>query len=147
MQEFQAGQKVRLLFDVVSDGTVYGIKRGDLVVKAGSVGYVKQNGTFLDNVVVDVHFTDIDRIVGCREHELLDGDTPYEPSLYAKKDKVSATVDLKSKGEVVVPKDEEGHILDVNYSDDHGYFYEVEFDNGYTAIVLSQQIQRLEEKV
>jgi nitrogen fixation protein NifZ len=73
-QKFHIAQKVKLLEDIVNDGTYPHLPIGGLMMKNGSVGYVKSVGEFLQVIrVYEVHFFGVDapvEIVGCREHEL-----------------------------------------------------------------------------
>jgi nitrogen fixation protein NifZ len=72
--KFKAGQKVKLLEDIVNDGTYPHAKIGDLMMPKDSIGYIKSIGEFLQVIrVYEVHFFGADselEIVGCREHEL-----------------------------------------------------------------------------
>jgi nitrogen fixation protein NifZ len=72
--KYHVGQKVKLLEDIVNDGTYPHSKIGTLMMKKDSVGYIKTMGEFLQVIrVYEVHFfgTDMDvEIIGCREHEL-----------------------------------------------------------------------------
>jgi nitrogen fixation protein NifZ len=72
--KFFIGQKVRLLKDIKNDGTYPYLKIGKLMAKAGTVGYVRKIGEFLQVIrVYEVHFMDLDaivEIVGCKESEL-----------------------------------------------------------------------------
>ncbi|QFR50421.1 nitrogen fixation protein NifZ [Sulfurimonas lithotrophica] len=72
--KYKVGQKVKLLSDVVNDGTYPHAKIGTLMMPKGSIGYIKHMGEFLQVIrVYEVHFfgTDMDvEIIGCREHEL-----------------------------------------------------------------------------
>jgi nitrogen fixation protein NifZ len=70
---FHIGQKVRLLEDVVNDGTYPHAPIGTLMMSKGSIGYIKTMGEFLQVIrVYEVHFLggETVEIVGCREHEL-----------------------------------------------------------------------------
>lgn len=72
--KFAIGQKVKLLEDIVNDGTYPHAKIGELMMPKGSIGYIKHVGEFLQVIrVYEVHFfgagMDLE-IVGCREHEL-----------------------------------------------------------------------------
>lgn len=72
--KFHAGQKVKLLEDIVNDGTYPHTPIGTLMMPKGSIGYIKTMGDFLQVIrVYEVHFfgtqMPIDA-VGCREHEL-----------------------------------------------------------------------------
>ena len=72
--KFYIGQKVKLLADIVNDGTYPHSKIGAVMMKKDSIGYVKTVGEFLQVIrVYEVHFLGTDaeiEIVGCREHEL-----------------------------------------------------------------------------
>lgn len=73
--KFGVGQKVKLLSDIVNDGTYPHAKIGILMMPKGSVGYIKSIGEFLQVIrVYEVHFFGVldvpVEIVGCREHEL-----------------------------------------------------------------------------
>lgn len=72
--KFHVGQKVKLLEDIVNDGTYPHNPVGSLMMPKGSIGYIKSVGEFLQVIrVYEVHFfgTDMDvDVVGCREHEL-----------------------------------------------------------------------------
>ena len=73
--KFTLGQKVKLLSDISNDGTYPYAPIGQTMVKAGSVGYIKDIGEFLQVVrVYEVHFFGVEdalvEIVGCRESEL-----------------------------------------------------------------------------
>ena len=72
--KFHTGQKVKLLEDVVNDGTYPHSKIGTLMMKKDSVGYIKDMGDFLQVIrVYEVHFFGTDMevdCIGCREHEL-----------------------------------------------------------------------------
>lgn len=72
--KFRMGQKVRLVSDVVNDGTYPHAKIGTLMMPKGSVGYIKDMGEFLQVIrVYEVHFIDAGvelEIIGCREHEI-----------------------------------------------------------------------------
>ncbi|MCH9740455.1 MAG: nitrogen fixation protein NifZ [Epsilonproteobacteria bacterium] len=72
--KFHAGQKVKLLEDIVNDGTYPHSNIGTLMMPKGSIGYIKTMGEFLQVIrVYEVHFFGTDMpidSVGCREHEL-----------------------------------------------------------------------------
>lgn len=72
--KFGVGQKVKLLEDIKNDGTYPHAPIGALMVKKGTIGYIKSIGEFLQVIrVYEVHFLDLNaliEVVGCREHEL-----------------------------------------------------------------------------
>lgn len=113
-QRFEYGERVRVTRNVRNDGTYPGKEIGDLLIRRGSIGNVVEMGTFLqDQVIYTVHFLDQGCMVGCRTEELLPADAPWNPSRFEFRDKVSCTMDLAIKGEVIVPKGTEGEILKV----------------------------------
>lgn len=69
---FDYGDSVRITRSVRNDGTCPGLDIGNLLVRRGSVGFVMNVGAFLqDQIIYTVNFLDQDRIVGCREEELI----------------------------------------------------------------------------
>jgi len=141
MYKFEEGAHMRVLFDIVSDGTVCCTPRGDLVMKLGSTGYIKKRGTFLDDIVYELDFLEEGKTVGCREHELLPAELPWSPPVFQKKDQIKAVADIKRRGEVVVPAGLRGRVLVLDYHDDLGYIYEVEFENEYRNMVAKEEIE------
>jgi nitrogen fixation protein NifZ len=112
--EYDHGDKVRVLRNVRNDGTYPGMDVGRLLVRRGSVGYVRDVGTFLqDQIIYSVHFLGEDRLVGCREEELQPADAPWTPSLFEFRDKVAARVALGIQGRILVEQGEIGEVLKV----------------------------------
>ncbi len=108
------GDAVRVTRNVRNDGTYPGAATGDLLVRRGSVGHVVDIGTFLqDQVIYSVHFLDINRIVGCREEELIGADDPWVPSRYEVRERVFAGKALVANGEELVPIGALGEIMQV----------------------------------
>ncbi len=111
---FDFGESVRVTRNVRNDGTYPGLDVGVLLVRRGSVGHVINVGTFLqDQVIFTVHFLSQDIMVGCRLEELISADEPWNPSRFEFRDKVVCTLDLGSRGQVLVAKDSEGEVLKV----------------------------------
>ena len=79
--KYKVGQKVKLLSDIVNDGTYPHAKIGTLMMPKGSIGYIKHINEFLQVIrVYEVHFfgTDMEvEIIGCREHELKSMEDDY----------------------------------------------------------------------
>ncbi len=138
MDGFAPGQEVRLTKDVVNDGTMHGSERGEALVSCGSVGFIKQKGWFLNDPVYDVHFLDLDQIIGCREHELIAVETPWTPPAFAKGDKIKSKGDLTAKGEVIVAANQKGFVETMRYDREHGYLYETNFDGAEQFYLLKE---------
>jgi nitrogen fixation protein NifZ len=73
--KFGIGQKVKLIKEIVNDGTYPHSPIGTLMMPKDSIGYIKSVGEFLQVIrVYEVHFLGVEEapveIVGCRENEL-----------------------------------------------------------------------------
>jgi len=122
------GDRVRLIRNVRNDGTLPGAEVGELLVRRGSIGHVVATGTFLiDQIIYSVHFLYDDRVVGCREEELIDGDEEWTPNLFEVHERVSARLTLSSGGQVLVPAGDEGEVMRV-VRDTTPFSYHVHFD-------------------
>lgn len=127
-QRFEIGRVVRLIRNVRNDGTFPGLEIGDLLVRRGSLGHVQSVGTFLqDQIIYSVHFLDDDKMVGCREEELIGDDEPWVPSRFEFRDRVVNRIPLAINGEVIVEKQSEGEVLKVLRDIPGGVFYHVRF--------------------
>jgi nitrogen fixation protein NifZ len=125
---FEIGKVVRVIRNVRDDGTFGGTEIGDLLIRRGSTGHVQTIGTFLqDQIIYSVHFLNEDKIVGCREEELIGEDEPWVPSKYEFRDKVTCNKMLAIDGEVIVEKDAQGEVLKVLRDMPGGVQYHVRF--------------------
>ncbi len=114
LPRYDYGHAVRVVRHIRNDGTFPGIATGTLLVRRGSVGFVRNVGTFLqDQVIYEVHFLDQGRVVGCREEELIDADEEWIDSRFDTRDKVTTSHALAVGGEVVVPAGSEGQVMRV----------------------------------
>jgi len=125
---YEYGAEVRVIRNIRNDGTFAGKETGQLLVRRGSIGYVKDVGTFLqDQIIYSVHFLEHNVVVGCREEELIDGDAPWTPSKFEFRDRVKAKVPLGIQGDVIVEQGEQGEILKVLRDAPGGVAYHVLF--------------------
>ena len=121
------GDPVRLTRNVRNDGTFPGRKTGELLVRRGSIGHVRNVGSFLqEQLIYSVHFLAEDRVVGCREEELIGSNEAWIESRFEVRQKVLATRTLAVRGERVVPGSS-GEILHVERSAEP-LLYHVHFD-------------------
>jgi nitrogen fixation protein NifZ len=140
--EFDYGDEVRVLRNVRNDGTYPGMDVGELLVRRGSVGYVRDRGTFLqDQIIYSVHFMDQDRLVGCREEELQSASDPWTPSRFEFRDKVIARLPLGIQGRVLVHQGEAGEILKVVRDAPIGVQYHVHFSGCQTLQVPEMALE------
>jgi nitrogen fixation protein NifZ len=135
LHRFDYGDEVRVTRNVRNDGTFPGLDPGNLLVRRGSVGVVMNIGTFLqDQIIYTVNFIDQDRIVGCREEELIAASDPWNPSRFETREKVVAALTLAVKGEVLAPAGTVGEVLQVLRDTEQGVQYHVHFP-GHTLQV------------
>ena len=124
------GEPVRLTRNVRNDGTYPGLDTGAPLVRRGSIGYVVDVGTFLqDQIIYSINFLDEGRIVGCREEELIDADEPWTPSRFEFREKVQSAKGLSVGGEVLVKRGAVGEVIKVIRDAPGGVAYHIHFDS------------------
>lgn len=127
---WEYGEAVRLTRNVRNDGTYPGLDPGAPLVRRGSIGYVVDVGTFLqDQVIYSVNFLDEGKIVGCREEELIGADEAWTPSRFEFRDKVKAIRQLAVGGEVLVKDGAIGEVMKVIRDAPGGVAYHIHFDD------------------
>ena len=128
---YDYGDMVRVIRSIRNDGTFPGVETGVQLVRAGSVGYVRNIGTFLqEQIIYAVHFIDEDRVVGCREQELVSADAPWTVTRFLFRDRVVTRIPLAIDGQVVVDKGALGEVV-LRLGDGQGQevpSYHVEFN-------------------
>lgn len=126
LPKFEYGEAVRVIRNVRNDGTFPGEETGTLLVPRGSVGYVRDVGTFLqDQLIYSVHFLEAERMVGCREEELQPADAPWTPSRFEFRQKVATRVRLGSQGRVLVERGQVGEVIKVIPEGDGIFSYHI----------------------
>jgi nitrogen fixation protein NifZ len=124
------GEPVRLTRNVRNDGTYPGLDTGAPLVRRGSIGYVVDVGTFLqDQIIYSINFLDEGKIVGCREEELIDADEPWTPSRFEFREKVQSAKGLSVGGEVLVKRGAIGEVIKVIRDAPGGVAYHIHFDS------------------
>jgi nitrogen fixation protein NifZ len=97
-------------------------------VRCGTAGNVVDIGVFLqDQIIYSVHFLDIDRLVGCRDEELIAADEPWVLSRFETRDKVIALKTLAVNGETRVAAGSVGEVIKVLRDMPDGVQYHVRF--------------------
>ncbi|MCA1937127.1 MAG: nitrogen fixation protein NifZ [Dechloromonas sp.] len=128
--KWQIEDSVRLIRNVRNDGTYPGLDPGAPLVRRGSIGYVVDVGTFLqDQIIYSVNFLDIDMIVGCREEELIGADEPWTPSRFEFREKVRIIVELPVGSDAVIAEGAIGEIIKVIRDAPGGVAYHTHFDS------------------
>lgn len=128
LPKYEYGEAVRVIRNLRNDGTFPGEDTGRLLVRRGSVGYVRDVGTFLqDQLIYSVDFIDEGRMVGCREQELQSTDDPWVPNRFEFREKVTPKVPLAIQGDVIASPGDEGEIEKVLRDYPGGPVYHVRF--------------------
>lgn len=141
---FDYGQEVRVIRNIRNDGTYPGEKTGNLLVRRGSVGYVRSRGTFLqDQVIYEVHFIAEGKLIGCREEELIDAEEEWIPSRFEFREQVKASKRLSANGEILVEIGDVGQIIKVLREHEGGVAYHVRFP-GRTLLVPESSLDSVE---
>jgi nitrogen fixation protein NifZ len=129
---WQIDDEVRVIRNVRDDGTFPGARMGDLLARRGSVGVIRDVGFFLqDQIIYTVHFYAENRLVGCREEELIGLDEDWTPSRFEFREKVRARATLIVKDEILIQAGAVGEIVKVVRDapgDVSGIAYHVHFD-------------------
>lgn len=146
LPKYEYGSAVRVTRNVRNDGTFPGMDTGELLVRRGSIGYVQNVGTFLqDQIIYSVHFMDINRLIGCREEEVIGADEPWNPSKFEFRDRVTSRKILTVNNEVIVQPGDEGEVLKVlSMPEGEEFQYHVRFP-GHTLQVGESILQRMED--
>jgi len=154
--KWDIGDAVRVTRNVRNDGTFGSAAMGDLLIRRGSVGTVVDVGIFLqDQIIYSVHFLDTDRIVGCREEELIGGDEPWIPSAFEARERIRAGRILALGDDLRIPRGAVGEVLRVmrrdgrggEKGDAHAVVYHIHFDclPGRTLAVPEAALMSLAE--
>lgn len=139
---FEYGEAVRVTRSLRNDGTYPGVPTGHKLVHSGSVGYVRDVGTFLqDQLIYSVDFIDEGIMVGCREQELQLESDNWIAALYEFRDKVTPKIPLGIKGEVLAHPGDEGEIEKVLREYPGGPAYHARF-KGRTLLVPEGALSR-----
>ena len=132
---YDYGDEVRVTRHVRNDGTYGGLDIGHPLVRRGSTGYVTSIGTFLqDQIIYGIHFLNEDKVVGCREEELILASDKWVPSQFEFREKVVAKNTLAIQGEIIVKAGDPGEILKVLRDHPGGVHYHVRYP-GRTLLV------------
>ena len=127
---WEFGEAVRLIRNVRNDGTYPGLEPGAPLVRRGSIGYVVDVGSFLqDQIIYSVNFLNEDIIVGCREEELIGSEDEWTPSRYEFREKVLARLGLSVDGRVLIPAGAVGEVIKVIRDAVGGVAYHIHFDH------------------
>ncbi|MBT3053697.1 MAG: nitrogen fixation protein NifZ [Candidatus Thiodiazotropha sp. (ex Codakia orbicularis)] len=143
LPKFEYGEAVRVIRNLRNDGTYPGKPTGRLLIRRGSVGYVRDVGTFLqDQLIYSVDFINDGIMVGCREQELQLETEPWIPTRFEFRDKVTPKLPLSIRGDVIARSGDEGEIEKVLRDHRGGPAYHVRF-KGRILLVLEPVLEFL----
>jgi len=144
MKGFSPGDEVRLVTDIVNDGTLFGRKRGECIQRRGDTGFIKKQGWFLDDLVVEVHFINTDLVIGCRDKELIPSSHPWQPPAFEQGQGVRARLGLTRAGVGLVAAGSLGQVQKRRFDLDLGYLYQVQFQGEADSyLLLETQLEGL----
>lgn len=145
--KYEYGEAVRVIRSLRNDGTYPGKPTGELLVRRGQVGYVRDVGTYLqDQLIYNVDFFELGLRVGCREQELQLESEPYTPTVFEFRDRVTPKIPLGVSGEVIAEPGDEGEIEKVLREGDSGPVYHARF-KGRTLLVPETALDFLTPEV
>lgn len=134
---FTFGDEVRVTRAIRNDGTMPGYARGQLLVRRGSTGFVREWGVFLqDQIIYQIHFLDGDLVVGCRGQELIPASQPWDAGMLQFGDIVTTLQALSINGTVVVSAGATGQIEATDQGHD-GNSYTVTFSERWFQVPAS----------
>ena len=140
---FEYGEAVRVIRNLRNDGTFPGAPTGRLLVRRGSVGYVRDVGTFLqDQLIYSVDFIEQGRVVGCREQELQPAEDPWVPNRFEFRDRVTPRLPLAIQGEIIARPGDAGEIEKLLHDYPGGPAYHVYF-SGRTLLAPESALEFL----
>ena len=145
LPRFEFGESVRVTRNVRNDGTYPGMEIGEMLIRRGSVGYVQNVGTFLqDQIIYSVHFMDVNKVIGCREEELIGETEPWKPSRFEFRDKVTTNRILTVAGEVIARPGEIAEVLKVLRDQDESLESEIQYHVRFPGHTLQVSESMLE---
>jgi nitrogen fixation protein NifZ len=129
LPRFDYGDAVRVVRNIRNDGTFPGAVTGELLIRGGSIGFVRQIGIFLqEQIIYSVHFLNPDdRVVGCRETELISADAPWVVSQFECRDRVKTRFALAVAGKIAIAAGSAGEVIKVIRDAPGGVLYHVHF--------------------
>jgi nitrogen fixation protein NifZ len=140
---FEYGDAVRVIRNLRNDGTYPGEETGKLLIRRGSVGYVRDVGTYLqDELIYSVDFFEAGRMVGCREQEIQLESDKWIENRFEFREKVTPVVTLSVQGEIIAKPGDEGEIEKVMREYEGGPTYHVRF-NGRILQIAETSLQFL----
>jgi nitrogen fixation protein NifZ len=139
MKKFAPGSEVRVVRSVRNDGSIHDLKKGELLISAGTVGIVRSYGYFLQTqLIYQVFIPEINRVIGVRETEVIDAALDWVPCLFRSLDKAKLKRSLQMSGKRLANR---GDIIEVyrvyRNLEDGSLAYEVKFGTDHVRLDAS----------
>ncbi|MEI8633962.1 nitrogen fixation protein NifZ [Vibrio sp. PP-XX7] len=109
---FPPGTVVRLVRNVRNDGSFTDLRKGELLVAAGTEGIIRTYGYWLQTqVIYQVFFPDVQRVIGIREAEVIDAGLEWVPCRFRVGDKARLRYTLTMQSRCLSRK---GEMVDIH---------------------------------
>lgn len=126
LPKYEYGTEVRLIKNIRSDGTVEDANKGTLLMRRGTTGFVRQSGYFQqDTIVYQIHFLEQDKVIGCKESELISADKPWVSNEFEYGDSARLNLTLSMDGSIIGKKDDVVSVIGVDREDVNDIFYRI----------------------
>lgn len=136
--KFEYGKEVRVIRNIRNDSNLGQQKKGEMLVRRGTTGFVRQSGYFQqDQIIYQVHFLGADKIIGCKESELTDAATPWLANMFEYGDKANLTLGLTVKGVLIGNKGDLVDVLAVDRTVDTEISYRIQI--GEHDVIVPQR--------
>ncbi|WP_370978151.1 nitrogen fixation protein NifZ [Agaribacterium sp. ZY112] len=130
---FDFGDRVRVVRNVRNDGSYPGKRRGELLLKQGAIGSVRDIGSFLqDQIIYRVHFINEGKTIGCREQELIAASEPWLPAQFELRQKVRTRMSIDRVNSLSLARGTVGQVVKIlpDYQQQR-VFYHIDFSGLY----------------
>lgn len=124
---FDYGEHVRVIRNIRNDVHTQSVyKKGELLVRRGTTGYVRQSGIYQqDKVIYQVHFLEEGITVGCKEQELVKASLPWQHNAFEYGDTPALAIAIGMSGAVIGKKGENVQVIAVDRSNDNQFEYRI----------------------
>lgn len=142
--KFTFSEEVRVVRAIRNDGTVAGFAPARCWSGAAAPALCATGAFLQDQIIYQIHFPETDRIIGCREQELIPITQPWLAGNLQYGDSVTCQMALAVNGDVVVSAGQRGRI-EATDRGETGDSYTVDF-SGRWFRVPARAITLIEER-
>ena len=143
--KFSYGQAVRLITNIRQDSSLSDEKRGQLLIRRGNIGYIRHAGLYKqEQIIYQVHFLEQNRVIGCRETELIDANATWADNQFEYGDVAVLNVNLQMHGKHIAYVGDSVSVIAVNREDQQDITYRVQVAH-YDIDVPARALQAIEQ--